>query len=81
MARIPLVSLSDSSIPQEKRDLFARMAQQRGFEPNVLRALANYPDFVALVADWHLAINAGGLTEDQLQLAYLTASMANECHY
>lgn len=81
MSRIPLASLADPAIPQQWRDLFQRMAGRRGFEPNVLRALANNPALVSGVAAWHVAINSGGLTEAQLQLAYLTASKANDCHY
>lgn len=81
MGRIPLASLADPAIPQQWRDRFQRIAGQRGFQPNVLRALANNPAILSEVTALHVAIDGGGLTEAQLQLAYLTASAANACHY
>jgi len=49
---------------------------------NVYRAMANHPDaFEALLTFGARAYQASSLTPAQRELAYLGASVANDCHY
>jgi alkylhydroperoxidase family enzyme len=59
-----------------------RIRENGGWDPNVLRALANHPD--RLESFLHLGAQSAPrtyLSPDQNELAYLTASVANDCHY
>jgi len=49
---------------------------------NVYRAMANHPDaFEALLTFAARAYQASSLSPAQRELAYLGASVANDCHY
>ena len=82
MARIPLVDPDDPDADPKARALLLRLRQRSGRDINVLRALANHPD----VMETFLHMGAqpaptSHIRPDQRELAYLTASVANDCHY
>ncbi len=66
MARIPLVP----------------MEQPGGVVHNVMRALSNHPGAAQAIGQLAAAgYMSGNLTPTQRELAYLTASTVNRCHY
>jgi alkylhydroperoxidase family enzyme len=81
VARIPLVDPSS-----EGTDPAARAALEQlmpgGVHPNVYRAVANHPGALeALSGLGKLVYFEGSITPAQRELAYLTASATNNCHY
>ena len=59
-----------------------RLRERSGRDINVLRALANHPDL--LESFLHLGAQLAPpphVRPDLRELAYLTASVANDCHY
>ena len=57
-------------------------ARQRSIEPNVYRAIANHPDALETMVKFGTAVYFNNsLTPAQRELAYLGASVANDCHY
>jgi len=82
MSRISLVDPDDPNADPKARELLLRIRENGGWDPNVLRALANHPD--RLESFLHLGAQSAPrtyLSPDQNELAYLTASVANDCHY
>ena len=80
MARIPLVDPGDGSVDPAAREVLETLTGSAIGIPNVLRAMANHP--VALREGAMVAYRPGSLiTPVQRELAYLTASVANRCHY
>ena len=82
MSRINLVDPDDPDADPKARELLLRIRENGGWDPNVLRALANHPD--RLESFLHLGAQSAPhtyLSPDQNELAYLTASVANDCHY
>ena len=82
MTRIPLVDPDDPDADPKARSLLLRLRERSGRDINVLRALANHPDL--LESFLHLGAQrapAANIRPDQRELAYLTASVANDCHY
>jgi alkylhydroperoxidase family enzyme len=86
MARIPLVDLSDPNLDPElrKRLSASPMIQGLGLSPggapNVIRAMANHPDL--LQAGFMAGYRPdSAITPRHRELAYLTASVVNQCHY
>lgn len=82
MARIPLVDPDDPEADPKARALLLKLRESAGRDVNVLRALANHPD--VLESFLHLGAQPAPrayLRPDQRELAYLTASVANDCHY
>ena len=54
----------------------------RGDLPNVYRAIANHPGALdAFSAFGKFVYSEASLTPAQRELAYLTASVTNSCHY
>ena len=82
MSRIPLVDPDDSGADPKAKALLLRLRERTGRDINVLRALANHPDL--LESFLHLGAQpapASHVSPAQRELAYLTASVANDCHY
>lgn len=76
MARIPLVDLGGGD------DEDGRSPLEGGRLPNVLRAIANHPGAQEAFGAFGAFVYGGtSLTPAQRELAYLTASAVNECHY
>jgi len=84
MARLPLVdSTGPAADPQAARVLKAvAAARGRSVDPNVYRAIANHPQALqAMVAFGTVVYFENSMTPAQRELAYLTSSVTNECHY
>lgn len=84
MARLPLVDPNDPNLDAAGRELVDRFGGPDAFAglPNVVRAIANHPGALAILSAAGTALYAEGtLTAAQRELAYLTASVANTCHY
>jgi alkylhydroperoxidase family enzyme len=82
MTRIPLVDPDDPDADPKARSLLLRLRERTGRDINVLRALANHPD--VLESFLHLGAQpppTSHVPAAQRELAYLTASVANDCHY
>lgn len=82
MTRIPLVDPDDLDADPKARSLLLELRQRSGRDINVLRALANHPDLLETFL--HLGAQpapTAHIRPDQRELAYLTASVANDCHY
>ena len=86
MARIPLVDLADPNLDPELRErlsgspLIQGLGLHPGAAPNVIRAMANHPG--ALQAGFMAGYHPSSLiTPRHRELAYLTASVLNSCHY
>jgi len=80
MARIPLVDPdADGADPRATAAL-----EQTGFgiHPNVYRAMANHPGALdAFSAFGKTVYFDNSITAAERELAYLTASVVNNCHY
>jgi alkylhydroperoxidase family enzyme len=80
VARIPLVDPGDANLDPAVRTILEGMTGSALGIPNVLRAMANHP--AALRDGSQIAYRPGSLiTPAQRELAYLTASVINSCHY
>jgi len=79
--RIPLVDPDDENVDADTRALLLGM-RELGGDFNVIRALANHPKLlegfmsVSSVGYWGSSVDPA-----LRELAYLTASTENECHY
>ena len=84
MTRIPLVDSNDPDAdPEAVRVLGAiGSTRRRALEPNVYRAIANHPAALeAMVRFGTVVYFDNSMTPAQRELAYLTASFTNDCHY
>ena len=84
MGRLPLVdSDSDDADPLARQMLQAvSAARGRSVDPNVYRAVANHPQALqAMVQFGTVVYFQNTMSPAQRELAYLTASVTNECHY
>ena len=83
MSRLPLVDPDDEGVdPAARAALKAIGAARGGSSPNVLRAVANHPTAMqAMVEFSNVVYSHNGMSPAQRQLAYLTASVTNDCHY
>ena len=80
--RIRLVDPDDPDADPKARALLLTLRDRFGADVNVLRALANHPDLMESFL--HLGAQPAPpphIRPDQRELAYLTASVANDCHY
>jgi hypothetical protein len=79
MARIPLVDPSGDNVNAGTREALADFG---GAQPNVFRAIANHPGVLGGFAEMAKVLYFdGSVSAAQRELAYLTASFANRCHY
>ena len=78
MARIPLIDPDDPGADPVAREALGVLGGMGA--PNVLRALANHP---RLMRGFGMAVYSpeARITPAQRELAYLTASVVNSCHY
>ena len=83
MARIPILQEDDPGLPPAARSFLQEAAQARGRMLNIYRVMANRPEagrtFLALMQ----TVYRGDTTLDpsNAELAYLTATVVNNCHY
>lgn len=80
MARLPLVNLDDPNVDPGVRALLAELDRQPYGASNVIRAMANHPGLLRNSAQFVYGPDAH-ITTAQRELAYLTASVVNSCHY
>jgi hypothetical protein len=80
VARIPLVDPDDPGADPDARAALRALSGTFFGAPNVLRALANHP---RLMGGFGMAVYSPDalITPAQRELAYLTASVVNSCHY
>ena len=84
MGRIPLVDPEGEGTDPLAREVLARVTGMRGrsVAPNVYRAVANHPQALdAMVRFGTVVYFDNSMTPAQRELAYLTASLTNDCHY
>jgi alkylhydroperoxidase family enzyme len=84
MARIPLVDSTDDSADPLARQTLEQVRALRGraVDPNVYRAMANHPQALQKLVEFGTVVYFdNSMTPAQRELAYLTASVTNECHY
>ena len=84
MARLPLIDSNDPHADPKAVAMLKMVtsARQRSIEPNVYRAIANHPDALETMVKFGTAVYFNNsLTPAQRELAYLGASVANDCHY
>ncbi len=75
-----LEPVSDDSASHEAREIFDRLRAKLGMVPNIFRTMAHAPE----VLDATLTFNGSfqsRLDPKLRELAYLKASLVNECHY
>ena len=83
MARIPLLQENDPAISTDQRDFLQSAGKARGRLLNIYRAMANRPEaaeaFSGLIKT---AYRSGStLPPKHAELAYLTATVVNDCYY
>jgi alkylhydroperoxidase family enzyme len=79
--RIPLVDAGDEGIDETTRATLQGM-REIGADFNVIRALANHPGILNGFMTFSEAAYWGSSVDPALrELAYLTASSENRCHY
>lgn len=84
MARLPLVDGNDENTDPLAREVLAAVTSARGrsVPPNVYRAVANHPRALQKMVEFGTVVYfQNSLTPAQRELAYLTASVTNDCHY
>jgi alkylhydroperoxidase family enzyme len=84
MARIPLVDSADEGTDPLARQTLEHVRALRGraVDPNVYRAMANHPLALQKLVEFGTVVYFdNSMTPAQRELAYLTASVTNECHY
>ena len=78
--RIPLVDPNDPSTDPATAELLGQMFEGWGVDYNILKGVANNPDVLQGFAAFVGGVFAG-MPDDRRELAYLTTSTVNECHY
>lgn len=82
MPRLPLVDPDDPDADPRARAQLGRVRELRGRVLNVYRAIGNHPGVLeGVLAFGKAAYFQNSLTPAQRELAYLGASVANDCHY
>lgn len=71
----------DPSTPPQTRELLENIKERRGQVLNVYRALANHPQLAKPFVEFYVTAREGSLTPAEVELAYLSATVANDCHY
>ena len=82
MARLPIVDEDDLLAPAEARTALLDIKQTSGRVLNIHRVMANHPKLLrAFTSFARDAYATTSLTRAQRELAYLSATVANNCHY
>jgi alkylhydroperoxidase family enzyme len=84
MARLPLVDSDDENTGALAREALAlaRASRGRSVDPNVYRAMANHPQALRKLVEFgNVVYFDNSMSPAQRELAYLTASLTNDCHY
>jgi alkylhydroperoxidase family enzyme len=83
MARIPILHEDDPTTPADARAFLQSVTQSRGQLVNIYRAMANRPDTGEAFAAFASTVYRGRtkLAPKHAELAYLTATVVNNCFY
>jgi alkylhydroperoxidase family enzyme len=83
MARIPILQEDDPTIPADAKLYLDEAAKARGRPINIYRAMANRPEAGRAFSLLANTVYRGATTLDPQhgELAYLTATVVNNCHY
>ena len=83
MARIPLLQEDDPAISDDQRDFLQASGKARGRLLNIYRAMANRPETAQAFSGLIKAAYRSGstLAPKHAELAYLTATVVNDCYY
>lgn len=84
MTRIRLYNSTDPDTDPLAKEVLEQVTLVRGqsIEPNVYKAMANHPEALKAMADFgRVSYFRNSMTPAQRELAYLTASVVNDCHY
>jgi hypothetical protein len=81
VARIPLIDPDDPATPPEVAAVLHGSTPPGGGLFNVVRALANNLDAFGVLGAISKLYQSQRLSDAQHELAYLTASVVNDCHY
>jgi alkylhydroperoxidase family enzyme len=83
MARIPILQEDDPTIPEDARAYLQQAGKARGRLLNIYRAMANRPETGRAFSTLANTVYRGTTTLEpkHAELAYLTATVVNNCHY
>lgn len=83
MARIPILHEDDPTTPADARAYLREAAQARGRLVNIYRAMANRPAAGRAFSAFANTVYRGSTTLEPKhgELAYLTATVVNNCYY
>ncbi len=84
MTRLPLVDPDAEGTDPLAAQVLRQVTGLRGraVPPNVYRAVANHPAALQKMVEFGTAVYFhNSMTPAQRELAYLTASVTNDCHY
>jgi AhpD family alkylhydroperoxidase len=83
MARIPILDEGDPATPTDAKTYLQQVGKARGRLLNIYRAMANRPEAGRSFSALANTIYRGNTTLDpkHAELAYLTATVVNNCHY
>ncbi len=82
MPRLPFVDPDDPDGDPQAREALLSSVGGSSIQPNVYRAVANNPAVLQALAQFGSVVYYNNsLTPAQRELAYLTASLVNDCHY
>lgn len=83
MARIPLLQEDDPAVPEATRAYLRQLQQSRGRVVNIYRAMANRPEAARAFSGLGNTVYRGetSLQPKHAELAYLTATVVNNCFY
>lgn len=84
MARLPLVDPDAEGTDPLAAKLLHQLSGQRGrsIPPNVYATAANHPAALQKMVEFGTVVYFdNSMTPAQRELAYLTASVTNDCHY
>ena len=84
MARLPLVDPDADGTDPQAAEILRQLAgrRARSVPANVYRAVANHPAALQKMVEFgNVVYFDNSMTPAQRELAYLTASLTNDCHY
>lgn len=84
MARLPLVDPDAPDTDPLAAEVLRKVTglRNRSVPPNVYRAVANHPEALQKMVEFGTVVYfQNSMTPAQRELAYLTASVTNDCHY
>ena len=83
MARIPVLQEDDPALSEDSRAFLAESGRARGKMLNLYRVLANRPEAGRAFSELVRTVYRSGstLAPKDAELAYLTATVVNDCYY